>query len=71
MPDGRSLSNLVSQLRSRLESSKADVFSGIMIDHFLYGTPDGSDIVESMDEFGRYSILKGWSSKQWTDTLKK
>lgn len=42
-----------------------------MIDQFLYGAVDGSDIAEAMDEFGRYSTLKGWSSKQWTDLLAK
>ncbi|KIM85318.1 hypothetical protein PILCRDRAFT_817322 [Piloderma croceum F 1598] len=59
------------QLRSRLESSKGDTFSGMMITEFLYGAPDGSDIEACMDDFTRYASLKKWSSKQWTDLLKK
>jgi len=63
--------NSFHQLRSRLESSKGDTFSGMMITEFLYGASDGSDIEASMDDFTRYASLKKWSTKQWTDLLKK
>lgn len=59
------------QLRSRLESARGDVFSGTIIDDVLYGRTDGSELHDAMDEINGYKILRQWTSKQWTDVLKK
>ncbi|KAI0756614.1 Metalloenzyme, LuxS/M16 peptidase-like protein [Daedaleopsis nitida] len=59
------------QLRSKLESSQGDTFSGNVITDSLYGSEDGSDLAPSMDEINMYAELKKWTSKQWTDLLRK
>ncbi|CAK5280254.1 unnamed protein product [Mycena citricolor] len=59
------------QLRSKLESSKGDTFSGTVITDFLYGAEDGSELEASMDELSQYADLRKWTSKQWTDILQK
>ncbi|KAI0931998.1 hypothetical protein AcV7_000767 [Taiwanofungus camphoratus] len=59
------------QLRSKVETSKGDTFSGTVIADFLYGAADGSELGPSMDEFNQYAELRKWSSKQWTDILQK
>jgi hypothetical protein len=55
------------QLRSKLESSKGDTFSGTIIT----AAEDGSELKDSMDEIGQYAILKQWSSQRWADLLQK
>jgi Zn-dependent M16 (insulinase) family peptidase len=59
------------QIRSRIESSKGDAFAGSIITDFLYGAEDGSEMRDALDEISGYSILRGWSSQQWADLLKK
>ncbi|TFK77013.1 hypothetical protein BDN72DRAFT_830184 [Pluteus cervinus] len=59
------------QLRSTLESAKGDTFSGTIISDFLYGSPDGSELLPSMNEIDQFAELRTWTSKQWTDLLKK
>ncbi|KAI9060189.1 hypothetical protein FKP32DRAFT_1595582 [Trametes sanguinea] len=59
------------QLRSKLESSQGDTFSGNVITDFLYGSEDGSDLAPSMDEINLYAQLKKWTSQQWSDLLRK
>jgi Zn-dependent M16 (insulinase) family peptidase len=59
------------QLRSKLESAKGDTFSGNVIDDVLYGDVDGSLLKDSMDEFGRSEMLKGWTSKQWSALIRQ
>lgn len=59
------------QLRSRIESSKGDAFSTIIITDFLYGKEDGSELRQALNEIDDYEILRKWSSKQWADLLKK
>lgn len=59
------------QLRSRVEASKGDAFSGTMITDFLYGAEDGSEMADALDEISGYATLRGWTSQQWTDLLKK
>ncbi|TBU62037.1 Metalloenzyme, LuxS/M16 peptidase-like protein [Dichomitus squalens] len=59
------------QLRSKIESSQGDTFSGNVITDFLYGSEDGSDLAPSMDEINYYAQLKKWSSTQWADLLRK
>jgi Zn-dependent M16 (insulinase) family peptidase len=59
------------QLRSKVESSKGDAFSDTMITDFLYGAEDGSEMPEALDEISGYKILRGWTSRQWTDLLRK
>jgi Zn-dependent M16 (insulinase) family peptidase len=59
------------QIRSRVEMSKGDAFSGTVISDFLYGAEDGSQLQDALDEISGYSILRGWSSQQWSDLLKK
>ena len=57
------------QLRSKLESSKGDTFSGTLITDFLYGAQNGSEILASMDEINYYAALRKWTSSQWTSLL--
>lgn len=59
------------QLRSKLESAKGDTFSMSIINDFLYGPEDGSEIEPSLDEFSQMEALREWSSQQWTDLLQK
>lgn len=59
------------QLRSRIESSKGDAFSTTIVTDFLYGKEDGSELRQALNEMGGYEVLRKWSSKQWTDLLKK
>ncbi|KAF9650047.1 hypothetical protein BDM02DRAFT_3185737 [Thelephora ganbajun] len=59
------------QLRSRVESSKGDAFSTTIITDFLYGKEDGSELLQALNEMDGYDALRKWSSKQWTDLLKK
>lgn len=59
------------QLRSKLESSQGDTFSGTVIADSLYGSEDGSDLAPSMDEINSYAQLKNWSSTQWAELLHK
>jgi len=59
------------QLRSKLESSKGDTFSGSIITDFLYGAEDGSDLGPSLNELQYYAKLRQWSEKQWVDLLKR
>ncbi|PCH33772.1 hypothetical protein WOLCODRAFT_61455 [Wolfiporia cocos MD-104 SS10] len=59
------------QLRSKLETSKGDTFSGTVITDFLYGAEDGSELGPSMDEINQYAELRKWTSKQWSDILSK
>ncbi|KAL6304310.1 Metalloenzyme, LuxS/M16 peptidase-like protein [Sparassis latifolia] len=59
------------QLRSKVETSKGDTFSGTVIDDVLYGVEDGSELGPSLDEIKQYSQLRLWTSTQWTDVLKK
>ena len=59
------------QLRSKIESSKGDAFSTTIITDFLYGKEDGSELRQALNEIHGYEVLGKWSSKQWTDLLKK
>lgn len=59
------------QLRSRIESSKGDAFSTTVITDFLYGKEDGSELRQALNEIDSYEVLRKWTSKQWTDLLKK
>ncbi|KAI0652259.1 Metalloenzyme, LuxS/M16 peptidase-like protein [Trametes meyenii] len=59
------------QLRSKVESSQGDTFSGNVITDALYGSEDGSELAPSMDEINQYAELKQWTNKQWTDLLRK
>ncbi|KAJ7225434.1 Metalloenzyme, LuxS/M16 peptidase-like protein [Mycena pura] len=59
------------QLRSKLESSKGDIFYDTVITDFLYGAEDGSELEASMDEINQYAAVRKWTSKQWTDLLQK
>lgn len=42
-----------------------------MIGDFLYGAEDGSDLKASMDDIVYFAQLRDWTSKQWTDLLRK
>ena len=59
------------QARSKIESSKGDAFSTTIIKDFLYGKEDGSQLLQALDELAYYEALRKWSSKQWSDLLKK
>lgn len=59
------------QLRSKLESSKAETFASCVITDFLYGAEDGSELGPSLQEIERYAELRKWTSRDWTDLLEK
>ena len=59
------------QLRSRIEAAKGDVFSSTVITDFLYGKEDGSELSQGLNEMDYYGVLRNWTSKQWSDLLKK
>ena len=57
------------QLRSTLESSRGDFFSDAIINDFLYGAEDGSELQASMVGITDYNTLRSWTSSQWTELL--
>lgn len=59
------------QLRSKVESSKGDVFSGTVITDFLYGKEDGSDLGPALEDISRYEQLRSWTNEDWVKLLKK
>lgn len=59
------------QLRSKLESSQGDTFSGTVINDALYGAEDGSELAPGLDEMKRYEELRKWTSEDWVNLLKK
>ena len=59
------------KFRSKLESDGGDAFSATMIDDFLYGRLDGSQIEEALDEIKLHSTLRTWSNTQWTNLIQK
>lgn len=59
------------QFRSKVESDGGDAFSPTMIDDFLYGRLDGSQIEEALNEIKFYNTLRTWSSQQWADFIQK
>ncbi|KAI0788552.1 Metalloenzyme, LuxS/M16 peptidase-like protein [Abortiporus biennis] len=59
------------QLRSKIESSKGDTFSGAIITDFLYGAVDGSDLLPSLDEISQYDKIRELSSDDWSKLLRK
>lgn len=59
------------QLRSKVESSKGDTFSGTVISDFLYGTEDGSDLAPALDEISKFDLLRAWTNDDWVRLLKK
>lgn len=59
------------QLRSKLESSKGDTFSQDVIEDFILGADDGSDLEPGMTMMPLYDSLRTWSDKQWRVLLKQ
>jgi Zn-dependent M16 (insulinase) family peptidase len=59
------------QLRSKVESSKGDTFSGNVITDFLYGAEDGSHLGSSLDDISRYAVLRKWTNEDWVRLLKQ
>ena len=59
------------QFRSRIESSKGDAFSTTVIADFLYGREDGSELRQALNQIDNFDALRGWSSNQWADLLRK
>ena len=59
------------QLRSKVESSKGDTFSGNVITDFLYGAEDGSHLGPSLDDVSRYATLRTWTNDDWVRVLRK
>jgi hypothetical protein len=54
-----------------VESDGGDAFAPTMIDDFLYGRSDGSQIEAALDEINQYNTLRAWSNQQWTDFIQK
>ncbi|THH28068.1 hypothetical protein EUX98_g6115 [Antrodiella citrinella] len=59
------------QLRSKVESSKGDTFSGTVISDFLYGAANGSDLAPALDEITQYNDVRKWTNAQWLELFKK
>ncbi|GJE87608.1 Zn-dependent peptidase M16-like protein [Phanerochaete sordida] len=59
------------QLRSKVESSKGDTFSGTVITDFLYGAENGTTLGPSLDEISRYDVIRAWKNEDWVKLLKK
>ena len=59
------------QLRSKVESSKGDTFSGTVITDFLYGAENGATLGRSLDEISGYDVLRTWKSEDWVRLLKQ
>ncbi|KAI5124638.1 hypothetical protein M0805_004247 [Coniferiporia weirii] len=59
------------QLRSKLESSKGDTFSSVVITDSVLGPEDGSELHAAMDEMKLYDELRKWKSDQWTELLRR
>src|SRR5271154_475091 len=54
-----------------MESSRTRIFSICIIQDCLYGPDDGSEIRASVDAIADLSILRNWTSAQWSDLLQK
>jgi len=59
------------KFRSKIESDGGDAFAPTMIEDFLYGLSDGSQIEEALNAIKFYNVLRTWSNKQWTDLIQK
>lgn len=59
------------KLRSQLESSKGDTFSETVIEDFVLGPEDGSDLLPAMNEMVLFDELRQWTSTQWAALLKR
>ena len=59
------------QFRSDVESSKGSIFLTPVIGDFLYGPEDGSELRQALSEINNFEVVKKWSSKQWSDLLKR
>ncbi|EJD03900.1 uncharacterized protein FOMMEDRAFT_19228 [Fomitiporia mediterranea MF3/22] len=59
------------QLRSKLESSKGDTFSNTVIEDFVLGAEDGSDLRPAMDEMSLFDDLRQWTSSQWSALIRR
>lgn len=59
------------KLLNMLETKPADAFADVLINHFLYGKRDGSDLDSSLDEMKRYETLDKYTPDQWASLLDK
>ncbi|KAL5495204.1 hypothetical protein ACEPAI_667 [Sanghuangporus weigelae] len=59
------------QIRSQLESSKGDAFSETVIEDFILGPEDGSELLPAMNEMALFDELRQWTSSQWAELLKR
>ncbi|PSS37563.1 hypothetical protein PHLCEN_2v579 [Hermanssonia centrifuga] len=59
------------QLRSKVESSKGDTFSGNVITDALYGAENGADLGPSLEEIPRLDELRKWTNEDWVNLLDK
>ena len=59
------------QLRSKFESYKGDTFSGDVIEDFILGAEDGSELKAGMDMMPLYDSLRKWTDEQWRSLLKQ
>ncbi len=59
------------QLRSKVESSKGDTFSGNVITDALYGAENGADLGPSLEEIPRLGELRKWTNEDWVNLLDK
>ncbi|KAI0307721.1 Metalloenzyme, LuxS/M16 peptidase-like protein [Multifurca ochricompacta] len=66
-----SMTSTFNKFRSKVESDGGDTYSSTMIRNFLYGRSDGSQIEEALDVIKHYDKLRTWSSKQWTNLIRK
>jgi Zn-dependent M16 (insulinase) family peptidase len=59
------------KLLNMLETKPADAFGDVIINDFLYGKLDGSDLEKSIDEMRRFDILDKYTSEKWIGILQK
>lgn len=59
------------QLRSRLETNKGDTFSSDVIEDFVLGADDGSNLETGMNMMPLYDTLRTWTDQQWRSLLKQ
>ncbi|ORY30613.1 cytoplasm protein, partial [Naematelia encephala] len=59
------------KLLNYMETSVSSVLANAVIGDFLYGEQTGGELPRAFDDLKDYDALSGWTSKDWTNLLKK
>lgn len=54
-----------------MEEFGGEVFSGYLLEDFVYGDDDSEKLHKSFDIPGLFGTMKSWSSKEWADLITK